>query len=195
MKVHFKHSFLNKLLYLFIGAFITGVFTYFFNIRLLEQKNIYEKRAEKQTIILDLSQQLNQRIYNAEVFFWDIYYDARKETIMDSWDRYKKITISWNEKLQNNYVLLNILFPTPQYTIDKYSDILKSNLSFRDFLKDEIQLDLISVHNRLIDLKKIINKNDKIDTQNLGDFKNDIEKLHIKITNYIDTLAKAVTEK
>ena len=195
MNVHFKHSFLNKLLYLFIGAFITGVFTYFLNIKLLEQKNIYEKKAEKQAVVLDLSQQLNQRIYNAEVFFWDIYYDARKETIMDSWARYKKITISWNEKLQSNYVILDILFPAPKYTIDKYSYTLKSNLSFRDYLKNEMQINLISIHNRLIEFKKIINKDEKIDPQILGEFKTDIEKLHVKIANYIDTLAKAVTGK
>lgn len=144
----------NKLIYILIGAFITCILNYFFSSRLLSKENYYKKISERQNFVFELSRLLQKRIYNAEVYFWNIENNATEATILDSWQRYKEITLKWNEELPNIYIKLDIYFPKNKYKVADYSKYLKNKLSFRDFLREKIQLEIIPIHGELVDLKK-----------------------------------------
>lgn len=189
-----KKLFNHNLTYLFIGALIPCALTYFFHTRLLERESLNKIKCEKQEFALELSQLLQKRIYNAEVFFWNIRDAAQKNTTLESWDRYKNITIDWNEKLPNNYIKLSLLFPEKKFLVSEYSDFLLYDLSFRDFLYGEIQAEFIPIHGQLVELKKGVNSDQEADQDYLKVLQSRIEKLHIKITNYAEALAKASSE-
>lgn len=183
----------NKIVYLIMGAFIASIFNYFFNVRLIEKEQFHRTGSEKQDFVFELSQMLQKRIYNGEVFFWNLKNDAKKETILDSWEKYKQITIAWNENLPNYYFKLDIYFPSSKYTVADYSMYLKSNTSFRDFLRDDIQAEIIPLHGQLVELKKMISKEQKPDDELLADVGSDIEKLHAQIANYSEALCCAMS--
>lgn len=176
---------------------MTAVFAYIFHIKSLEKENLYKEKNERQNFVFELSQALQERVYNAEVFFWNIRDEARSQTIYESWDRYKSIILKWNEKLQNNYIKLDIYFPKEKYLICNYSNSLKEKISFRDFLEKEIQKEFIPIHGELVDLKKVINLGEPFivasfnEKGSLKELQRRIEKLHVKIANYIEALAKA----
>ena len=188
----------SKLIYILLGAFITCVFNYLSSSKLIDKENYYNKLSERQNFVFELSQLLQKRIYSAEVYFWNIESNAREETILDSWQRYKEVILKWNEELPNIYIKLDIYFPKNNYVVSDYSKYLKSKLSFRDFLREEIQLEIIPIHGELVDIKKkikILELPGTLDAQSFDKLKNKIEKLHIKITNYIDALAEAAIKQ
>jgi len=186
--MNIKKIFENKLTYLVIGALITGIITYFCNIRLIEKEHFYKMQSDKQNFVSGLSEMLQKRIYNEEVFLWNIKNDTRENTILDSWERYKEITLVWNEQLSNFYLKLDMYFPPSKFTVKDYSNYLKHNISFRDFLQKEIQLVFIPIHGQLVELKKIINKGEKPNQELVIDLEKNTEKLHAKIVNYSEAL-------
>jgi hypothetical protein len=192
--MNIKRIFENKLTYLVIGALITGIITYFCNIRLIEKEYFYKMQSDKQNFVSGLTEMLQKRIYNEEVFIWNLKNDARENTILDSWERYKEITLVWNEQLSNFYFKLDMYFPRYRYTLKDYSNYLKNKISFRDFLQKEIQPDFIPIHGQLVELKKIINKGEKPNQELVINLEKRIKKLHVKIVNYSEALYNALKD-
>lgn len=183
-----------KFTYVVIGAFITGVVTYFFNVRLMEREYFYKTKSEKQKFASELSQMLQKRIYNSEVFIWNVKNDATKDTILESWENCKNITLDWNEKLPDYYLRLDIYLPPSQFIIKNYSNYLENKLSFRDFLLKEIQLEIIPIHEQLVELKKSIIKDERVNQDLLAALEKSMIKLHVKIAHYCEALYKALND-
>lgn len=182
----------SRIFYLFLGGLIAFIFNCFLNIYILEKQNCYKKTSEKQNFVIEYSQLLQKRIYLAEVFFWNVQGDARKDTIIDSWQRYKEATVIWNEKLQTNYILLNRYFPKGKYVVKNYSKYLQSKKSFCDFMKSELQSEMITIHAQLLELKKKIIADKPVNKISLEELQGKIEKLHARLTNYSDALSRAI---
>lgn len=183
-----KKDFTQKFAYLLIGALIGFIFNYALSMKSLEKQNYYEDRSERREFVLELCELMQERIYNAEVFFWSIRDEDRTQTILTSWDRYKDSTIKWNKKLINIYIKLDMFFPEKKYCVKfvKLDDII----SFRDFLVG-IQDEFISVHGKLIRLKKMANNSEVPDKKTLKEIQKEIEGLHVVIANYLQDLANA----
>jgi hypothetical protein len=182
-------SFLDyKFTYLIVGALITGVVSYVFNARLIEKEYFYKAKSERQSLISDLTEILQKRIYNGEVFLWNLKSDARKTTILDSWDNYKKITLDWNEKLPNYYFKLDMYFPQSKYMVSDHSNYLKVKMSFKDFLQKEMQLQFIPIHDQLVELKIMVLRDGKPDQGLLDELDKNIIRFHAKVNNYCEAL-------
>jgi len=190
--MNLKKLFENKFTYVVIGAIITGIITYFCSTRLMEKEHSYKIKYDKQNFVSGLTEMLQKRIYNEEVFLWNIKNEARKDTILNSWDKCREITLVWNEQLSNFYLKLDMYFPTTRFKVKDYSNYLKSKISFRDFLQKEIQLGFISIHGQLVEFKKIINRDEEPKKELISDLEKNIEKLHAKIANYSEALFNAL---
>ena len=184
-----KRIFNNKFTYLLIGAFVGFIFNYLLNIKCLEKQDYYASKIERKNFVLELSELMQQRIYNAEVFFWSVRDHNELQTILTSWDRYHDITIKWNEKLINTYLKLDLFFPERNYSI-QFMDS-KEKITYRDFLAS-IQDEFISVHGDLIKLIKMTNNNETIDETKSKIIGKKIEKLHVIIANYLQYLADSL---
>ena len=184
----------NKLTYVVIGAFLTCVFTYVFNSQLIKKEYNYKAKSTKEEFVFELAQMLQKRIYNGEVFFWNVRDDARKDTILSSWNRYKEATLEWNEKLPSYYFKLDMYLPKSRHTVKDNSAYLQSQLSFRDYLKNDIQLEMIPIHGRLVELKKVVLKDERPLQGSLESLEKDIENLHIRSVSYSEALCNAISK-
>jgi hypothetical protein len=192
--MNIKKVFEYKFTYLVIGALITGIITYFFNVRLIEKEELLKKKFEKQNFVSELSEMLQKRIYNEEVSLRNVKNDARDSAILDSWARVKEITLNWNEQLPNFYFKLDIYFPPKRFMVKDYSNYLKNRISFREFLEKEIQLSFIPIHDKLVDINVFIIKGEEPDSRLIIDLEKNTEKLHAKIFNYCEALYRALND-
>jgi len=159
-----------------------------------KRKETSAQRKEVQVTVLQLVRELQSRIYNAEVFIWNLRDNARNETALKSWENYKTITIKWNESLPSNYIVLDILFPKNRCLISKCPDNCLNGKSFRDVLENDIQKEFIWIHGRLVSFKKNVLQNEEVDRSRLKEVESRAEKLHSKILTFSESLAVAMNQ-
>lgn len=158
---------------------------------------IYKDRIHQQREFLDnLSKVMYSRLYNLKVYFWNLTDGARKETILDSWDKYKNETIKWNEALRYNFSNLDRYFPSNEFRIGDFvggNDLLRNSAdkSFRRTFEEIIQRQFIITHRKLIDTRIKVANNEKIPENQLSTIEGEIEILNSLVYEFTEALSKA----